>query len=651
MNIKQRLSWAMKVLKGDNPFSNVSDFNIVDRALGKIQPGDYQAMVEAYRSWVYACITLISSSFAKAQLHLYSQKRDKRIEILDHPFLDTLAQVNPFMNYFELWELTLTYLETTGNAYWYLVNNRLGVPAELWVIPSQWMRIIPDKKNFIGGYLLTRGAQNIAFEPDEILHFKYPNPNDLYYGMSPLAAAAHAIDTDEYMDKYEMALFRNQARPDAVLETDKSLTDPEYKRLEIAWNKTHQGVGKAGKMAILEAGLKFKPMALSPRDLNFLAGRKFTRDQICNIFLVPSLKIGVTEQVNRANMDTADYGFEKDVILSKRIRIQEKINEKLMPRYDDNLFVEFEGTIPLDKEYALKERESNIKSGFASINEEREKVGLKPTGWGVVPLMPMSLMPVMGAPAKTVKAKKKSYDQKYRERKWRAFIAMTTPQENHFKDAMVDFYNAQEKVVLANLRRILKVKTYSKGLVDFIIYPRDEEAKKLEKVGRRFIGGALESGIFAGIADVGVDIDLDLTNPRVNDWLRKKTFKFSFVIDGTTERQLRVALEAGLQAGETITQLADRVSFVYENAKVNRSVLAARTETIDAANRGHLLAYGEAGVQWKEWLTALDEVTCEDCLVADGQQAHLNMPFPAGVDVPPLHPNCRCTVLPVGVGE
>ncbi|GAJ12411.1 unnamed protein product, partial [marine sediment metagenome] len=107
-------------------------------------------------------------------------------------------------------------------------------------------------------------------------------------------------------------------------------------------------------------------------------------------------------------------------------------------------------------------------------------------------------------------------------------------------------------------------------------------------------------------------------------------------------------LAEGVSRGEKIPSLASRVSSVYDEAKGYRAVRIARTETIAASNQGALQAYDQSGVvEKKEWYCAIDERTCEECSAMHGEVVKLHDNFSGGVDAPPLHPDCRCTILPV----
>jgi HK97 family phage portal protein len=295
-----------------------------------------------------------------------------------------MKNVNPFSNQFDLFELTELFLELTGHAYWYLVKDLNGLPTEVWVLPSQNMKVIPDKEKFIKGYVYINGMEKIPYEEEEIIHFKFPTPGNVYYGCSPLSAVSQAYNINENMNVFENALFSNMARPEGVLETDEEIGDADFTRISKEWIATYGGVSKVGKTALLDKGLHYKAITITPRELNFLNGRTAVRDEIGSAYGLPKSKL-TTDDVNRANAEAGNYSYMVDTILPRCRRIQEKINEKLMSQFDSSLFVAFDNPIPEDQNFKLKEKEINLKTGYSSINLERKRNGEAPVPWGDVP--------------------------------------------------------------------------------------------------------------------------------------------------------------------------------------------------------------------------------------------------------------------------
>lgn len=396
-------------------------------------PENYQSLIKAYRSWVYICANKNSNTVAQQQLRLYVAKPSKTTklhaptkavsrkqlnyldslssisnlksvrlsqqveEVLDHPFLDLMKNVNNFTNSFDLWDTTMLGQELTGNSYWYVVmDSLLGIPEQLWIVPSADMKVIPDRTNFIKGYVYTQGATSIRFEINEIVHHKFSSPQDLYYGKSPLSAVTQAYNINENIALYDNALFSNMGRPEGALVTDQKLNDTEFERLQKQWKAAYGGVSKAGKTAVLEKGVKYEKYTMTPRELNHIEGRKAVQEEICNAY---GQSLGMySEKSNRANSEQANLAFLRDTIQPRLRRLEEKINEQLMPLYDDNIFVAFDSPVPEDKVFRLKERESNLRTGYSSINQERLTDNQEEVEWGSVPILQQSMIPLGSAP-------------------------------------------------------------------------------------------------------------------------------------------------------------------------------------------------------------------------------------------------------------
>jgi len=250
--------------------------------------------------------------------------------------------------------------------------------------------ILGDK--FIEGYKYKEGATETIFAEEEIIHFKIPSPFNPILGYSPLSSIASMYNIRENMDIYENALFSNMVRPEFLLTTEQILNKPTRDVLKQEIKENYGGVKKVGKFMLLEGGFKVDNISFSPRDVAFLKGRQISKEEIIAAF--GNTVAMYDKDVNRANIEGSMYQYMKDTITPRLKFIQDKLNEKLIPLYDEKLFVMFDNVIPADKEFNQKQRESNLKTGFTTINEERIKEGLDEVDWGVVPIMPMNMLPI-----------------------------------------------------------------------------------------------------------------------------------------------------------------------------------------------------------------------------------------------------------------
>lgn len=370
------------------------------------------------KSWVHACIAAIADEIATIKLHLYRRTAKGVEEVPEHELLDLLYKVNDYTTKFDHWWLTQEYLELTGEAPWLLDRTgEKGKPVAIYLLRPDKLTIKFDKEKIIGKYVYDVGmGKKEEFEPEDIILIKYPNPLRPFRGMGTLEAASRTVNLDKYAEEWNVNFFFNAARPDGILTTDQKLNSDQREILKKMWNKQFRGLGKNAKLVILESGLTYSQMQLSQKDMDFLEQQKFSASKILSIFRVPKSILGMTEDVNRANAETAAYTFARWTIKPKMTRITEQLNEFLIPMYGDDLFLDFEDPVPENIEMKInKYKEALGPSGWMSVNEVREIEGLKLVEGGDGIYRPMANVPVgevqkqIFLPVKKGGKKKKEY--------------------------------------------------------------------------------------------------------------------------------------------------------------------------------------------------------------------------------------------------
>ncbi len=660
-------------INGNVPFVQTLGY---EKVYGAPQPQDYARMIASYKSWAYACAWKNATSVAKCKLCLYKKvfvAGEEQLEKLndpEHPFNVVINKVNPFSNKFELFSLTQLYIELTGNAYWWIPRDNFGVPYMIWNIPSHWMKIVPSETEFIAGYVakIPNKGKLVPFAEDEIVHFKFPSPFDLFYGTGPLFAAQFGIELNEQIKTWGINFFMNNAQPSGVLTTESSLNNDQYQRLKDRWNAKYKGSKNAGKIAILEAGLKYQQTGTSGKDSGFESITAEIRDEIMAMFGVPASKLGLSENVNRANADANDYTYQKETIQPRLSLMEEKVNEKLISIYDPNLCVKFESPVPKDDAVRSAERAANISCGYSSIDDERIADGLEPYDLPEtsVPLIPFNLVPA-GSPkpatdsfgnpvASGTSPEGKSYSQKAREHKWNIFASATAPQERLFTGTMQRYFQSQHGEVM---RKLNNFKSINKDLYSSIIFNAKEENLKLKTIAKPNVRNAFITGLELGMKDTNSSIDFNLFEPNVFRAVEQRVDFFAQKINESTAELIKNALNQGLANGESIIDIGKRIDKIFNLSEDFRSKRIAQTEIIGATNSGQLKAYDEAGIKEKEWLSALDEKV-RDSHQINGQIVDLNQSFTTGAGTKLLYPgdrssgapaeeviNCRCTIVPV----
>ena len=228
------------------------------------------------------------------------------VEIYDHPILDLLNRVSPFMDGYNFSVLRKTFLQVSGNEYLHPIMGPMGYPVEIWVMPSQHVKILPTRdERMIEGYEYGVPPSQTKFAPDEVLHNLIPSPTDPLYGKGWVASAAPAAGLLQAMDGYEKHLFENQARPDWGIFIKEHLTETQWNRMISYLDANLRGNRNAGRPYIFEGGSDARPLQFSPRDLSFGEGEERKVEVIAAVSGVPVTLL----KANDPNLASAQVGF------------------------------------------------------------------------------------------------------------------------------------------------------------------------------------------------------------------------------------------------------------------------------------------------------------------------------------------------------
>ncbi|MFH0911724.1 MAG: phage portal protein [Planctomycetota bacterium] len=338
---------------------------------------DPHEQVRHYRHWVYAAVRAIASRVASTPIRFLRNDTGEALPGA-HPLVRLMREVNPFETSVSLWMKTVMFLELTGNAYWYAPRNALGATAEIWVLPAQHMRVLPDRERFVSGYLFRQGAVEERFGAGEIIHLKYPSPESVYYGRGPLQAAARSVDAHESMKEAERRSFEQGVFPGVAIQTKEKLSREVRERLETSLKRGFSGPSHAGRALILEQGLTMRPFTFSPREMDFLESSRMTRDEILAVFGVPAAVAGLSEDVNRASAEAMIYTFAENTIQPKLRLLEAQLTQDLCAAFDPRIEARFESPVPSVRAEERADMVSRIECGVTTVNEERARLGLRP---------------------------------------------------------------------------------------------------------------------------------------------------------------------------------------------------------------------------------------------------------------------------------
>jgi HK97 family phage portal protein len=357
------------------------------------------------RGYVYAAVNAIAREVMNIDWRLFQVSGKDHEEQTEHDALDLLDSVNDNMTGPELKYLLSAHLDLTGNAYWYLegVGSDLDKPKAIYPMDPARVRPVLDTRTWpyqLLGYKMKLENKEIVFKPYEVIHFRLPDPGNMHEGLGPVQAGAEFIDNDNYAMEFNRKFFTNGARPSGFLESE-MVSETQIEALKIGFANMHEGIDNMQRIAILPKGVKWTSAGSTPKDMDFKNLSENMRDRILSVFGVSKTILGTAESdTNRATAETADYVFSKRVIKPRMQLICSFLNERLIPRYGDDLYLSFLDPVPEDRAARTTEMQVAIGSQpVLTVDEARDEfMGLGPVEGGDV-LMKPNTMGEANAPA------------------------------------------------------------------------------------------------------------------------------------------------------------------------------------------------------------------------------------------------------------
>jgi HK97 family phage portal protein len=350
---------------------------------------------EAYRKNVIAFRAINQVSRAAASVPWRLAQGRGAVALDRHPLLDLLARPNPMMAGSEFIEAVTGYYLIAGNAFVEAVSVGGGPPRELWPLRPDRMKVVAGKTGLPQGYTFTLAGAERRWDADPvtgrvpILHLKTFHPLDDWYGLSPVEPAGFAIDQRNESDKWNMALLQNGARPSGALVYEPrdgaaaNLTDEQFARLRQEVAAQYGGAKNAGRPMLLDGGLRWQEMSLSPKDMDFLDVRHAASRDIAQAFGVPPQLLGIPGDSTYSNYQEARLALWEETVIPLLRHLRDEFNAWLAPRFGEGLALD----IDLDQIPALTLRRERTwarlqDAEFLTVNEKRESVGLPPHAEG-----------------------------------------------------------------------------------------------------------------------------------------------------------------------------------------------------------------------------------------------------------------------------
>lgn len=376
---------------------------------------------------VYSCVRILAEAVAGLPLHFYRYKDDgSKEKATDHTLYKLLHdEPNPEMSSFVFRETLMTHLLLWGNAYAQIIRNGKGEIIALYPLMPNKMQVDRDDNGEIY-YIYQRSndeaktmeGSTVYLRKTDVLHIPGLGFDGLV-GYSPIAMAKNAIGLAIATEEYGAKFFANGAAPSGVLEHPGTIKDPS--RVREAWQSQFGGSGNSGKVAVLEEGMKYTPISISPEQAQFLETRKFQINEIARIFRVPPHMVGDLEKSSFSNIEQQSLEFVKYTLDPWVIRWEQSLSRSLLSNDEKNsYFFKFnvEGLLRGDYQSRMNGYAIARQNGWMSANDIRELENLdkiSPEDGGDLYLINGAMLPLKDAGAYANKEKKEDANEEVLE--------------------------------------------------------------------------------------------------------------------------------------------------------------------------------------------------------------------------------------------
>ena len=328
---------------------------------------------------VYSCVRILSEAVASLPLHVYERTSTGTAKAVKHPLYKVLHdEPNLEMTSFVFRETLMTHLLLWGNAYAQIIRNGKGEVLGLYPLMPDRMRVDRDESGQIfyeytlnDSDVLAGKETSVKLKPFDVLHIPGLGFDGLV-GYSPIAMAKNAIGMAIATEEYGASFFANGATPSGILEYPGTVKDPSGMR--DSWNKGFSG-SNSHKIAILEEGMKYTPISISPNEAQFLETRKFQINEIARIFRVPPHMVGDLEKSSFSNIEQQSLEFVKYTLDPWVARFEQSITRRLFTdKEKETYYVKFnvDGLLRGDYQSRMNGYATARQNGWMSANDIRQ---------------------------------------------------------------------------------------------------------------------------------------------------------------------------------------------------------------------------------------------------------------------------------------
>lgn len=630
-------------------------------------------------SAVFACVRILAETLSSLPWILFEQQGRMKQRARGHPLYSLLhTSPNPEMSSFEFREAMMGHVCTWGNAFAEIDFDRRGVITALWPLRPDRMTVKRENGALLYKYRVPEsegGFRTVTLLPEQVFHVRGLG-FDGRIGYSPVGLARQSIGLGLATEAYGGAFFGNGARPSGVLQHPGKLSDTAYDRLKKEFERRHQGLENAQRLAILEEGLKYQQIGVPPEDAQFLETRTFQVREVARWYRVPPHMLADLDRATFSNIEHLSLEFIQYTMLPWFVRWEQAVSRSLLleserERYYAQLVVD--GLLRGDVKSRNEAYAIGRQNGWYSANDIREMEDKNPIEGGDVYLVPLNMIPAdqVGAgmpsaesgsdsaarslPAQSIESERRSIEKRslgaaaQRHRLQAAWFGT-------YRDVAARVLRREARDIVDAAHKFLGRGDFN-GFSDWLTAFYEEHS---QFVYRNFDAVAQSYGQLVADA-VAEEIGGEWWDDRAQKWIGAYLNTFATRHCGISEVDVRNAVQEARDAG---ADAESAVSDTVESWPETRAESTARWESVRFNNALAVGLYGFSGRERIIW-RAFGE-NCPYCTSLNGRTIGINTFFissgenfqPDGAQSPltvtnsirhaPAHDGCDCMVTSGG---
>lgn len=339
---------------------------------------------------VWCAIRLLSESVSSLPCSVYTkQANGDKLEDSNSRIYDLIKyRPNNYQNKITFFEYIMMSICTDGNSYVQIVRDGSGRPIQLLPINPDNVTVVINEGELF--YQVNSGG---VLDAADVLHFKTLT-DDGINGISPIDQCQKALSWGLNVEEFGDTFFKNGAKPSSVLSTDRALSEQAIERLRNSFTNTYSQLKNSNSTIILEEGLNFKPISISPEQAQFLASRKFSIEEVARCWNIPPHMLKDLSKSSFNNIEMQSQEFVTYTLMPYITRIENEMNYKLFRKNElGKSFIEFNvnGLLRGDVKTRNEAYKTAITNGYMSINEVRQKENLNSIEGGDKHFMQMNM--------------------------------------------------------------------------------------------------------------------------------------------------------------------------------------------------------------------------------------------------------------------